>query len=303
MMKKYTKSIVASLAVVTSFAFGSHHHKPQPTPTPTHTVTPTPSKTPTPTPSARPVPAPTGIQWGVYQGNGTLAQFEALVGKPANVTGVFVGVCDPFPNQDVGNRTLLIYLETSDTQAQIASGKDDGCISKFVFAANAYGKPVILAPWVEMNGDWSPWGYPQSASSFIAMWQHVHNLFAGLPNVKWAWDVNNDSATGTSIGVWYPGDAYVDIVGVDGFNFGGQTEAQVFPPALFTQLKSYGKPVWILSTAAAEDGTKAKFITDLGTAVRANGLAGFVWFNENKEKNWLINSDAAALAAFKSILP
>jgi len=32
-------------------------------------------------------------------------------------------------------------------------------------------------------------------------------------------------------------------------------------------------------------------------------VKGWLWFNQNKERDWRINSDAASLAAFLSVLP
>ena len=47
-----------------------------------------------------------------------------------------------------------------------------------------------------------------------------------------------------------------------------------------------------MASAEANDGgaKKAAWITDALTQISQNtSVAGFIWFNENKEKNWLID--------------
>jgi hypothetical protein len=56
---------------------------------------------------------------------------------------------------------------------------------------------------------------------------------------------------------------------------------------------------------ACADGTqKAAWITDALTVQipKHPQLAGWIWFNENKEQNWLAWSNSAALAAFKAAI-
>jgi len=77
-----------------------------------------------------------------------------------------------------------------------------------------------------MNGSWSDWNPDNSAqpagetpATYVAMWQHVVNYFrsAGVTNVKWVWAPNVDGGDG-SMAAYYPGDSYVDYVGLDGYN-------------------------------------------------------------------------------------
>lgn len=162
-----------------------------------------------------------------------------------------------------------------------------------------------------MNGNWDTWDGPvgnNTPAKVISAFRHMHNLFTGLTNVKFAWDVNNVSVPDTAsnaLGVYYPGDAYVDIVGVDGFNFGSDSWDEVFSSSLMNKLSSYGKPVYILSTASVPGSSKAQWIMDMGSHIKNYpSVAGWVWFNQNGgDGNWLVDSDTASLAAFKSILP
>ena len=115
-----------------------------------------------------------------------------------------------------------------------------------------------------------------------------------------------DIATNT-ISVYYPGDAYVDYVGVDGFNFGNpnQSFSAIFDSAV-KQLETYNKPIYIFSTASYEYPEKADWIANgLGTSIKEYpNIAGWIWFNQSDDKNdFLIDSDSSSLAVFKTVIP
>jgi hypothetical protein len=254
-------------------------------------------------------------QWGAYVDGGNIAQFESLVGKTADIQAVFTGWGSngSFPAEYKTTvagkgKTLLIFWEPSVNYDSILSGKWDSYMASFAAAAKNYGGPVILAPFHEMNGNWDVWGGTvgtNNSQKMIAAWRHVHGLFSGATNVKFAFAPNNDSVPDTlanAITAYYPGSAYVDYVGVDGFNFGTpwQSWQSVFSSAIGT-LAQYNKPIYIFSTAACSGAQKAQWIADMGAGVKQYGLAGWVWFNENKECDWRVNSDANSLAAFKAI--
>ena len=299
-----------------------------PSPAPTSTVTTSVSTTSTATSTAiatsttvPPVIVPitkSGLIWGAYIGDGQndLASFETLVGKAVNIQAVFVGFQDSFPSSyasTVGakGKTLLIFWEPSVSYDAITNGSQDKSIMKFVIDASSYGYPVILVPFNEMNLNEEVWGYGvngNTSTKFIAAWKHVHDLFAAASNVKFAIDFNNESVpdvAGNRFSDYYPGDSYVDYVGVDGFNFGNpwQSFSAIFDSAI-SKANAFGKPEFIFSVASAEGPQKAAWITDgLGTRIHTyQNVKGWVWFNQNKEQNWLVNSDTAALNAFKAVL-
>ena len=311
---------------------------PTPTPSPDPTPAPTPIPTPDPTPTPSPVPTPTRkIQWGAFLPNSApsdVTSLESQVGSPMNMRAVFVGWgngAGDFPSWltstlKSSNKTLLMYWEpaqngdTGNTNQpnynydSINNGDWDTSIIAFAKAVKSYSSPVILIPFDEMNGDWYPWSGTNNGNSptkHNAAYRHIHDLFAsqGVTNVKWGWAPNNTSWPNTQandLTAYYPGDEYVDYVGVDGFNFNSPWISfnQIFSTAL-GKLSQYNKPIYIFSMASAEanDGgaKKAAWITDALTQISQNtSVAGFIWFNENKEKNWLIDSTSAARSAFSS---
>ncbi len=284
----------------------------------TSTTTPvTTPPAPTPTPTTTPVTT-TKLQWGVFAGdqNDNLSLVEKIVGKQANIQAVFAAFDDPFPDYITGlcpNKSMLIFWEnTGFSLDNIIAGKYDTSIKNFSAGASKYGCPVILSLFHEMNGNWDEWDGPvgtNSAAKIISAWKHVHDLVTA-PNVKWAWAVNNVSVPDTAANEayhYYPGDAYVDYVGVDGFNLNDPwtSFSDVFDTAI-SHLQQYNKPIYIFSMGAVANSKKAAWIADgLGLQVKKyKNLAGWVWFNQNgADGNWSFNSDVASLAAFIAALP
>ena len=267
------------------------------------------------------------LLWGAYVGlsdgdlthNGDLAAFESLVGKPVDIQAVFIGWEKNFPatigtNLAPAGKTLLIYwLQNGISLDDIIAGKSDAYINQFAADVKSYGGPVVLAPLHEMNGDWNAWSGAvgtNTPAKVIAAWKHIHDAFMGILNVKFAWAVNNGSVPDTpenAFEVYYPGDAYVDYVGVDGFNFANpwMTWDEVFPASLMSRLAAYRKPILISSMGSDPGPGQAQWISDMGTGIKKYPqVMGWVWFNQSDPKdNFLVDSSTSTLAAFKAIIP
>jgi peptidoglycan hydrolase-like protein with peptidoglycan-binding domain len=284
------------------------------TPVSTKPVTPTTTTTTPP-----PVTTTTALEWGAFSGYSSSdpSALESLVGKPVKLRSIFTNWGEAFPvsvgtDLKPSNKTLVIFWEQYGvTIDSIIAGDSDPYIRQFALDAKAYGGQVILAPFHEMNGNWDPWDGTvgqNTPQKVVLAWQHVRDVFGTVANVKFAWAVNNESVpntTANAISAYYPGDAYVDYVAVDGFNFGNpwQSFDTVFGKALNT-VSAYRKPIYILSMASAAGTQKPAWITDAVTVQMKKYplLKGWLWFNENKEQDWRINSDAATLSAFKGVL-
>jgi len=271
-------------------------------------------------------------EWGAYVGwqETALDSFESLVGKTTKHRAVFIhwGNEKNFPSylkpyvMDKG-KTLTIFWEATNynvgTVSQPAYGYDailngnfDSYFTQFAKDAKAYGGEVILIPFSEMNGDWFPWSITKNGNSpqkHIDAWRRIHGFFKDVPNVKFGWAPNHLSVPDTTVNQFenfYPGDSYVDYVGLDGFNFGSpwMTFDQVFGKSL-TKMKVYNKPIYIFSFASASGTNKPAWITDALTVQMAKHpeVKGWIWFNESKERDWRVTADYSALSAFKTALP
>lgn len=200
---------------------------------------------------------------------------------------------------------------------RVAAGDFDATITQWGQSLAAWGKPVMLRFAHEMNGNWYPWAEGVNGNQpgdYVAAWRHVHDVVAatGAANVQWVWSPNVPYWGSTDLAGLYPGGGYVDVVALDGYNWGtSQTwSSWVSPVDLFapgiTQLRSLapGKPVLIAETASSElGGSKPTWNTDLVSYLAAQpDVMGFVWFHMQKETDWRINSSASSATAFKSAL-
>lgn len=200
----------------------------------------------------------------------------------------------------------------------IISGNFDAYINQWAVGLKNYGKKVMLRFAHEMNGDWYPWSERvngNSAGQYVSAWRHVRDIFTanGVTNVQWVWNPNVNSYGMTDYASIFPGADYVDIVGLDGYNWGTtQTWGSTWqnPSDLFdgsiTLLRSIapGKAILIAETASAETGgDKAAWNSDLITYLNAQpDVMGFIWFNLNKEVDWRVESSTTSANALKTAL-
>jgi hypothetical protein len=90
--------------------------------------------------------------------------------------------------------------------------RDDGYLRKFARDAASVEGPVFLRFASEMNGDWAP--YHGDPPLYRAAFRLVHDVMAeDAPNVAMVWCVNH--IPHENIAAYYPGDRYVDWVGVN----------------------------------------------------------------------------------------
>ena len=87
--------------------------------------------------------------------------------------------------------------------------------------------PVIFRPWHEHTGSWFWWGKRLcSVSEYMALWRMTHEYFTeerGLTNLVWAYSPGG-GADAAEYMERYPGDAYVDLLGTDIYQYSGTEE-------------------------------------------------------------------------------
>lgn len=79
--------------------------------------------------------------------------------------------------------------------------------------------PVIFRPWHEMNGDWFWWGGKNTTPLlYHRLYRYLHDSLENLcpGQIVWAFSPN---LSVKSIDEYYPGDKYVDLVGIDIYDF------------------------------------------------------------------------------------
>jgi Glycosyl hydrolase family 26 len=202
-----------------------------------------------------------------------------------------------------GGVPLVQIDPTGVSLTAIAAGRYDGYLRSFAAAVKAQRGPVILSFGHEMNGSWYSWGYRHtSARVFVATWRHIVTVFraVGARNVTWLWTVNiirrGHIASPTR---WWPGDSYVNWVGIDGYYYKPSWKfASLFGPTIRAVRSLTLDPVFIAETGAAGVAGQPDKIADLFAGIHAYGLRGFVWFDAKRRRDWRLDSPAA-LAAFR----
>ncbi len=190
------------------------------------------------------------------------------------------------------------------TNAAIAAGAQDAYLRRWARAAKRWGHPFFLRFDWEMNGSWFGWGVGpngNTAADYVAMWRHVHRVFesVGATNVTWVWCPNVDLDHLAPLASLYPGDEYVDWVGLDGYNWGTnpaghnggwETFEQVYRSTYDTIVKwiAPGKPVIVSEVGSSEHGgSKAGWITDMLSVQllkKFPKVAGVLWFDRRVVK-------------------
>ncbi len=202
--------------------------------------------------------------------------------------------------------------------ADIIRGDYDAHIRAWAEGAKAWGHPFFLRFGHEMNGAWFPWSEAANgnrAGEFVRAWRHVHDLFAevGATNATWVWAPNQEFDGSQPLAGLYPGDAYVDWVGMDGYNWGAYPDRAgwVSFEHLFGRLyRNLGriapqKPVMVAEFAANESGgSKAAWIRrtfETALPESYSRVRAIVWFNwaEQAGRSWPIESSPASLRAFR----
>jgi hypothetical protein len=255
----------------------------------------------------------TGALLGMFYGAGTIAQTTAKLGRTPpvhlnyyNWTGDWTGAATK-ADLAAGRIPLISWEPHNIDFNKIVDGSLDATIKARANGSKALGKKFFLDFAAEMNGD-DAWD-GNNAPLYVAAYRHIHDIFVaeGATNVVWAWCPNVVDIHGGNKNTmdYYPGDAYVDWTGVDGYNWGTknggwQSFQQVFEK-IYPLLAAKKKPIIIGEMSSAQlGGDKAKWIDEIIPTLRTKYplIKCLIWFDVNKEEDWRFNSSPESEAAF-----
>lgn len=218
---------------------------------------------------------------------------------------------------------------------KIIGGDFDAYLHQYAKDIVATGLPLALRLDHEMNGIWYPWAENDGSGNsingnnpgdYVKMWRHVHDIFQqeGANNlVIWVWApniINNLPASHKAAGYLenlYPGDAYVDWVGLSGYlrppykSDNDFSFDYTFKPSLDKLRSITKKPIILAEMGASEtDGHKAAWISSFFDSLSKpenSDVIGFSWFNlavtsyvegVRATNDWRIDSRPDTLSAF-----
>jgi mannan endo-1,4-beta-mannosidase len=225
---------------------------------------------------------------------GAVRDFADVAGRKPDLVGYYVGWHTPFAAaaaQTTWSYGALYYMAWEPfgtTVADIAAGDSNRYISEFAQAVKAANVPIAISFGHEMNGNWYPWGSTDaSPASFVAAWRLIHALFvgAGATNVIWIWNPNVISASPVPLQPYYPGNSYVDWIGLTGYfpMTGATTFTELFGPTM-TEIRQFtGKPFIIVETAVQSGPEEVTCTRNLVRGVlHRSDVLGLVWFEYDK---------------------
>ena len=257
--------------------------------------------------------APHGIKTSLA----SLNTFAQLIGRQPNVVEFYQGFTESFdaPVAAGASRTGALPLDSwgpaGASLADVASGRDDAYLTMFAGQVRDYGKEIALTVGHEMNAPWSDWwgNGPADAPTFVQAWRHIHDLFAqqGATNVIWVWTVNIEAGGAASPVPYYPGDGYVDWIGVDGYFHDGLpgTFPSLFGPTLSDLRAHYRLPILVVETGALDYAAErpAEIQSVFDATLASPDLIGFIWFDYDLQGtegvDWQLDDDQPSLAVYR----
>ena len=265
--------------------------------------------------------------WLIFQGWTGWNEFPAAQAKQAReLNGQLMVTWEPWNGRSGGSQWSC---------AAIASGSQDAYIRRYARTVRSAGVPVMLRLAHEMNGNWYPWGTAYDAKGvrhnsntpqyFVAMWRHIVSIFRQerADNARWVWapnitymDAHNSLADQKrDLAALYPGDGYVDWIGLSVYNDGAQRNWNSFVDLFDTSYQIVtgisNKPLMIAEMGATEAGapggtSKAAWIRQTLTQDIPNRYPRVKlvnWFCRDKttlgEANYRFDSSPTSLGAFR----
>ncbi len=207
------------------------------------------------------------------------------------------------------------------TLQAIIDGKFDSQLREWARRAKQLGFPLLVDFAVEMNGDWFGWSgvynggrrtdgygdpsFPDGPERYRDAYRHIIELFRseGVHNVTWFFHPNSESFPDEDwnrMANYYPGDEYIDWIGVSLYGPIFPDERQYWEELNFAErldkilqeIASFApsKPVAILEFGVIEDKRKPEWIREAFEAIRNHPkVKAISWWNER----W-VNDDGSA---------
>ncbi len=145
---------------------------------------------------------------------GDIALFERLVGKEHSSYMRYLGYGESFPTDWVAKvhshgALPQIAWEPNNGLDEV---QDDVYLHRWAQAAAEAQKPILLRFASEMNGTWMP--YSGDPDEYVRKWRLVYHIIKSqAPNVIMVWCPF--ATPRRTIPLYYPGDEYVDWVGIN----------------------------------------------------------------------------------------
>ena len=175
--------------------------------------------------------------------------------------------------------TDIVNGKEKDITLDILEGKYDEYLDSLARGFIEHDNPVLFRLNNEMNGEWvaySSHSVGKDTDLFIDCWKYIYDRFEahGVNNLIWVWNPNEKSFPGFSYNnylCYYPGNKYVDIVGLTSYNTGnyykGETWrsfSEAYDHFYYDYIERFSHPMMITEfSCASAGGNKALWHKDM----------------------------------------
>jgi hypothetical protein len=230
----------------------------------------------------------------------------------------------------------------------IAAGRTDPYLERVAESMKHFAGDIYVRPWAEMNAHWSPYQpgskRPRAGSlaEFKAAWRHLYDFFRkrGVRNLKFVFnpDIGPDTRNVPIKDLWpgrdpVDGHGYVDVLGMDGYNWGDSKQHGGEEWMEFDELFAEGyrtltaldstAPVWICEFGSKEpkkdDGTphspappddahdKGEWIKNMLASTAFPRLQALAYYsaylpNHDNQRDFRFDSSDTSLKAVRTFL-
>lgn len=259
---------------------------------------------------------------------GVAAEDRNFLKEDFGIRSIYLDWADSFPwnraKKTASKGSLLMitwepYLKSDREKsilADIVSGSYDRTIEDFAVSAKNFASPVFLRWGHEVNGNWYSWsGTYNDSSLYIKAYRHIRRIFRknNCDNVKFVFSINYmdlPDKRWNRFENYYPGPDFVDVIGIDVYNWGDRRWWSKWhhPKKLIKKVYERAvkldrtKPVILSEVASCSSGgDKARWIEDFTDILenKFTAVKAFVWFDWKKECNWKITEDRNLLDIYK----
>lgn len=218
-------------------------------------------------------------------------------------------------------------LSQNNMVYDVLDGKYDDFLHAYAADVARFGHPVLFRPFNEMNGDWcnySAYWTARDCSTYVELYRYIYSIFeeeGANKNTLWVWNPNEKSFPAfawNNADNYYPGDEYVDIVGLTGYNTGDYYDGEtwrsfneIYDPIYAQMAPQYEQPLMITEFACSSyGGDKAAWVEDMFEQLEHYPrIKAAVWWDSadkdtdgNIARAYYIDNDKGALKVFKEHL-
>jgi mannan endo-1,4-beta-mannosidase len=264
------------------------------------------------------------IRWGIFYPHSITKDFskieeiEEKVGHTFPITLHYIYLGHEFPRSGMENayqrgKTVELTMQVmwnikpgntdnkmKNLNFDLIDGQYDGYLRNFAREAKAFRHPFIFRLNNEMNSTWvrySGIALLCDPDVYIKVWRHIYNIFEeeGVKNAIWVFnpnDVDYPPLKWNSHVSYYPGNKYVHMIGLTGYNTGTYYKDltgerwrgfnEIYDPLNEKYSRFYGQFPWMITEFASSSvgGDKEKWIRDMFNSVKQyKNLKAAVWWS------------------------